>query len=532
MLLRRSSITLRSGATSKSPTSSRPQPNSIAGRDAEPRKGRGVVVEVWSEVFRTNVQSMRRTKIIATLGPAVASAESIGDLVAAGMDVARLNFSHGTHETKQLLADWVRAASKEHGRNIAILQDIQGPKLRVGRFPGGSISLKTGSTIRLVPDGGGGSAEVLPLSYEYLLEDVAPGEMILLADGLIRLQVEQRLADSLEARVIDGGELSDNKGVAFPETVLRVPSITDKDREDLEFGVELGVDYVAASFVRTAADIEEVSGLAGGIPVIAKIELTLAYENLDEILGVAYGAMVARGDLGVQMELQKLPLVQRDILSRTNAAGCISITATEMLESMTSSPRPTRAEVTDVANAVLNGTDAVMLSGETAVGDYPVAAVDYMDRICREAESGLDTDDAVDFLTSHRTFASAIAKAGVEVADNLGLRTIVAFTETGSTALLLSKYRPQARIVAFTPDPATERRMALFWGVQAIPFVRRDFTDLMIASAEKYLEKNNLCEPGEGVVMVAGIPPNEEASTNLMKVHVIGERSRGVRPPH
>ena len=474
---------------------------------------------------------MRRTKIIATLGPSVASAEAISDLVGAGMDVARLNFSHGNHETKTILAGWVRDAAAKNGRNVAILQDIQGPKLRVGSFPGGSVSLEKNSIIRLVPGDGAGSSEVLPLAYKYLLDDVVPGEMILLADGLIRLQVEERLSDSLSARVVVGGLLSDNKGVAFPETVLRVPSITEKDREDLEFGKDLGVDYVAASFVRSASDVEQVSALAGGTPVIAKIELAIAYENLHEILGTAYGAMVARGDLGVQMELQKLPLVQRDILSRTNAAGRISITATEMLESMTSSPRPTRAEVTDVANAVLSGTDAVMLSGETAVGDYPIAAVDYMDRICREAESGLDVDDAVDFLTSHRTFASAIAKASVEVADNLNLRTVVAFTETGSTALLLSKYRPRARIIAFTPEPATRRRMALFWGVDAIPFERRDVTDLMIASAEKYLEKSGLCEPGEGVVMVAGIPPNEEASTNLMKIHTIGERARGVRPP-
>lgn len=482
--------------------------------------------------FRGNVRAMRRTKIIATLGPAVASAEGISSLVGAGMDVARLNFSHGNHKTKTMLAEWVRAAAEEHGRNVAILQDIQGPKLRVGTFPGGSVILDDDALIRLVPDGGAGSAEVLPLAYEHLLDDVTPGEVILLSDGLIRLQVEERLDDSLSARVVVGGELSDNKGVAFPETDLRAPSITDKDREDLEFGIELGVDYVAASFVRSAADVDEVSELAGGTPVIAKIELAVAYENLDEILGTADGAMVARGDLGVQMELQKLPLVQRDILARSNAAGRISITATEMLESMTSSPRPTRAEVTDVANAVLGGTDAVMLSGETAVGDYPVEAVEYMDRICREAESGIDGNDAVDFLTSHRTFASAIAKASVEVADNLELRTIVAFTETGSTALLLSKYRPSARIVAFTPEPTTQRRMALFWGVQAIPFVRRDFTDLMIASAEKHLEKSSLCEPGEGVVMVAGIPPNEEASTNLMKIHTIGERARGVRPPH
>ncbi len=472
---------------------------------------------------------MRRTKIIATMGPSVASAEAVEALIEAGMDVARLNFSHGTYDGKRQMVAWIREAADRLQRSVAILQDIQGPKLRVGTFPGGSVELEDDSIVRLSPTSGVGSDEVIPLDYEHLLEDVEPGEPILCADGLIRLEVTRQLEDTLEARVMVGGTLGDHKGVAFPQTNLRVPAVTAKDEEDLAFGREMEVDLVAASFVRTGADVEMVASLAG-VPVIAKIELALAYENLDDILSPSAGAMVARGDLGVELPLQRLPLVQRDILTRTNAAGRVSITATEMLESMTSSSRPTRAEVTDVATAVLSGTDAVMLSGETAVGSYPVEAVRYMDRICREAETG--EAEHVDFLTSHKTFASATAKAAVEAAQNLGLSTIVAFTESGSTALLLSKYRPEARIVAFTPEPATQRRMALYWGVQPQPFARRDFTDLMIASAEKFLEKNGICEEGEGVVMVAGIPPNQQASTNLMKLHVIGERARGVRPPH
>lgn len=467
---------------------------------------------------------MRRTKIVATMGPAVASQQLITDLVGAGLDVARLNFSHGEYDTHTQMAEWVRRASEHHGRPIAILQDIQGPKVRVGVFEGGSIDLVAGTTVRLVPGSQRGSAGIVPIDYEFLIDDVEAGEDVLLADGLIRLVVDDVGEDSLVARVTVGGRLSDHKGAAFPQTSLRVPSVTPKDEADLEFGRALGVDYVAASFVRSGADVARVCELAGGVPVIAKIELAKAYENLDDILEESAGAMVARGDLGVQLPLQTLPRVQLDILNRTNAAGRLSITATEMLESMTNSPRPTRAEVTDVANAVMSGTDAVMLSGETAVGKYPVETIEYMARICIEAEQSVTK--AVDFLESHRTFASATAKAAVEAAVNLDLKVIAAFTESGSTARLLSKYRPAADIIAFTPEPGTYRRMAAYWGVTPEMIERRDSTDLMLASAEKYLEKSGICEVGEGVVMVAGTPPNQQASTNLMKLHRIGERSR------
>jgi len=463
------------------------------------------------------------------MGPAVEGAEKVDALVAAGIDVARLNFSHGSHATHARFAEWIRSAAEKHQRPVALLQDIQGPKLRVGVFPDGPIQLEADTVVTLIPGHGAGTSTVIPLDYEYLLEDVSAGEEILLADGLIRLLVQDVGENSLTARVMLGGELSDHKGIAFPDTALRVPAVTDKDREDLEFGRELGFDYVAASFVRRAADIEEVRSLiTNGVPVIAKIELALAYENLDDIMSAAAGVMVARGDLGVQLPLQRIPLIQADILSRANAAGLISITATEMLDSMTNSPRPTRAEVTDVANAVMSGTDAVMLSGETAVGKYPFRTVEFMDRICREVEgAGLGT--SVDFLESHRTFASATAKAAVEAAVNLNLKTIAAFTESGATAKLLSKYRPPATIIAFTAEPSTYRQMALYWGVIPQMQERRDSTDLMLASAEKHLEKSGMCEPGEGVVMVAGTPPNQRASTNLMKLHVIGERTRASR---
>ncbi len=470
----------------------------------------------------------RLTKIVATLGPAVASRDSIARLIDAGIDVARLNFSHGDHEFHRKLAGWVRDCAHDAGRPVALLQDIQGPKLRVGSFPGGRISIGNDEHLTLLPGRLEGSGGLVYVDYDHLLEDVEVGEAVLLADGLIRLRVTAHLGDRLEAVAEQGGVLLDGKGVAFPDTNLRVPAITDKDRADLAFGRELEVDFVAASFVRTGADIQEIRELAGGTPVIAKIELAAAYANLDDIISEAAGLMVARGDLGVQMPLEKIPLVQADILRRTNQAGLISITATEMLESMTKSPRPTRAEVTDVANAVLEGTDAVMLSAETASGDFPIESVTTMARICAEVEAGTPGGrQGMGYISTTQSVASAVARSAVEAASNLGASTIVAFTESGLTARLLSKYRPNARIIAFTAVPRTLCRMALYRGVRPYQFGRRDYTDVMIAAAEKFLEKEGICSRGEVVVMVAGIPPNQQASTNLMKVHVIGERDRG-----
>lgn len=468
----------------------------------------------------------RHTKIIATMGPAVSSTEMVHALVAAGMDVARLNFSHGTHDDHRRYAAWAREASAAAERPIALLQDIQGPKIRTGTFPGGALALNPGDQVLVRPGKGMAEAGQILVAYDHLLDDVHVGDVIVLADGLLRLEVKAKVGQGLVAEAVQSGVLTDHKGVAFPSSKLRVGAVTDKDRRDLEFGRHLGVDFVAASFVQSAAEIQEVAELAGGsTPIIAKIEMAAAYENLDAILDVAQGAMVARGDLGVQLPLEQIPAVQRDILARTNRAGLVSITATEMLESMTTSIRPTRAEVTDVTYAVLNGTDAVMLSGETAVGKYPVQTVAAMNTICREAERwpASKEEASAAFMARHSTFASATAKAAVEAATDLGLNTIVAFTETGNTALLLSKYRPTAQIMAFTPEPSTLRRMALYWGVIPNSFVRLDHTDVMISTAEETLIRMETCAVGDGVVMVAGIPPNQQASTNLMKLHTIGE---------
>ena len=471
----------------------------------------------------------RQTKIIATLGPAIGDYEAVRDLVEAGMDVARLNFSHGKTETHRQRAAWVRQAAEEMGRTVAIMQDIQGPKLRVGSFPGGEIDVPTNTEVELLPEGGEGSHGVIPVGYPALVEDVSPGDRVILADGMVTCDVIEDTGQSLLARVVHGGVLSDNKGVAFPDSQLSVANITDKDREDLDFGRELEVDYVAASFVRTGDDVSSVAALAGDAPIIAKIELAQALDNLDEIIEASFGVMVARGDLGVQLPLDRIPLIQADILQRSNKAGRVSVTATEMLESMTNNPRPTRAEVTDVANAVMAGTDAVMLSGETAVGKYPTRTVATMARICMTIEQGtLNDEKRVPFVGGVNNVASAVAQAATEIATNIGTETIVAFTETGSTARLISKYRPPQRVVAFTPNESTRRRMALYWGIQPRAFKRRDYTDDEISAAAEILVEEGIADVGDNVVMVAGVPPNFQAATNLVKVHQVGQHPGGL----
>lgn len=471
----------------------------------------------------------RKTKIIATLGPASGSRETISRMVGAGMDVARLNFSHGTYDTHRQWSAWVREAAAEHGRAVAVLQDIQGPRIRVGTFPGGSVELSSGDLIELF-DGNGQGDEHRVFVQHLASADLSAGDRVLLSDGLIEVQVLERNGDVVSAVVREGGTLGDHKGAAFPGIHLGLPVITDKDREDLIFGQEIGVDIVAASFVESGADIALVREIVGDTPVIAKIERVAAYANLEDILAQADGAMVARGDLGVELGFEPLPRAQKEIILATNAAGRICITATEMLESMTNSPRPTRAEVTDVANAILDGTDAVMLSAETAVGRYPVRTIEVMAAICCEAESSptYGAGSHVDFVGSNGSFASAIAQATADTSNALGIATVVAFTESGSTARLLSKYRPRARIVGFTPNEATFNRMAIMWGVTPMMFPRLDSTDAMIFTAEALLLEMGVVEDGEAIAMAAGIPPNIQASTNLLKLHVVGDGAVGM----
>ena len=466
----------------------------------------------------------RKTKIVATLGPASADAETISKMVGAGLDVARFNFSHGEHGEYRRMLESVRAAADEHRRAVAVLQDIQGPKIRVGTFPGGSIELVAGSRV-VLRDGEGEGSKVEIFVHHLAGLAPSPGERVLLSDGLITLSVIDGDDTGWAAEVVEGGVLGDHKGVAVPGIDVQLPVVTEKDAVDLAFGVSIGVDMVAASFVTSAADVERVRELAGDVPVIAKVERASAYANLAEIAAAADGVMVARGDLGVELGFEPLPRIQKDIILRVSAAGGISITATEMLESMTVSPRPTRAEVSDVANAVLDGSDAVMLSAETAIGKYPVRVIEVMGAICREAEAspGYPASPATKVLEGSQPFPAAIAGALADVAAALRLQTVVAFTESGATALLVSRRRPNARIVAFTPNPQIRNRLALAWGVTPLMIDRFASTDEMIAEAERRLLEMSVVTPGESLAMIAGIPPNQRASTNLLKLHVVGQ---------
>lgn len=439
------------------------------------------------------------------------------------MDVARLNFSHGDYDSHRQFAGWVRKAGAEQDRPVAVLQDIQGPRIRVGTFEGGAVSLDTGSQLALLP------GEALGNADEVYIENLKaarlePGSLVLMSDGLISVRVIDWDGEAARVEVTEGGVLHDHKGVAFPGSAINIPAVSDKDVADLAFGRTLEVDYVAASFVSSGLDVKRVKNLVPGTPVIAKVESVVGYRHLAEILEVADGAMVARGDLGVELSFEAVPRAQREILHRSNAKAKISITATEMLESMNHSTRPTRAEVSDVAAAVLDGTDAVMLSSETAVGRYPTRAVQAMARICVEAEASPDygRGPEIHFLEDRARFASATAQACVDAAENLDLRAIVAFTESGSTARLISKYRPHTDIFAYTPHEGTYRRMALYSGVTALRFGSADSTDKMIAHAEQSLLELGIVEPGDGVVMAAGVPPNQASTTNLMKLHSIG----------
>jgi pyruvate kinase len=474
----------------------------------------------------------RKTKIVATLGPAIDSLDSVREMIGAGMDVARFNFSHGTAEDHARRHEWVRTAASEAGVSVATMQDIQGPKIRVGTFPGGSVTLKQGADATLEPGEGEGGESTICIAYlEYV--DLEPGSTVLLSDGMIRLEVVSIAGGVVRVRVNGGGELLDHKGAAFPGSDTGVPVITDKDVEDMAIGREIGFDLIAASFVSSGADIREIRKYVGFIPIIAKIESTVGYRNLDDILTEADGAMVARGDLGVELNLESVPRAQHEILERTNRAGKITITATEMLESMITNPRPTRAEVADVYRSVLDGTDAVMLSAETAIGAYPVETVQMMNVISREAEQSPEfvTAPYAAMLRDRSPFASAVAQAAVDTANRLEVDTIVAFTETGSTARLLSKHRPHADVYAFTPHEATYRLMALFGCITPLHTPNHHSTDAMLTFAEEYLLEHGIAATGDTTVMVAGIPPNLQASTNLMKVHRVGSATAGA-PKH
>ncbi len=466
----------------------------------------------------------RRTKIVCTLGPATSDEGGIERLLAAGMDVVRLNFSHGHREEHRATIRRVREVAARLGREVGILQDLGGPKIRLGRLAVEERILEPGERLRLVTGEEADGAD-LPVNYEHLVEDVAPGDAILLADGLVELEVLERSGDALECVVVVGGPVSSRKGVNLPGSTLRVPAFTGKDRLDLAVGLEEGVDFVALSFVRHERDLEpvhEILAAASHRPmVIAKIEKPQAVARLDQILAAVDGVMVARGDLGVEMPVEEVPLIQKRVIREARRAARPVITATQMLRSMVSSPRPTRAEATDVANAVLDGTDAVMLSEESAVGSYPVEAVAMLDRIARRVEREYDTRDLLleppsELLRDPE--ATAISRSACLVARDLGARMIVATTVSGSTARLLARLRPPVPVVALSPELTVRRQLTLSWGVWPAETPTFVDTDTLFDRVRGACRERGLAEPGDRVVITAGLPLATRGTTNLIRV--------------
>ncbi|SOD58503.1 pyruvate kinase [Streptomyces zhaozhouensis] len=472
---------------------------------------------------------MRRAKIVCTLGPATDSLERITELVEAGMDVARLNLSHGAHREHELRYQRVRRAAEASGRSVGILADLQGPKIRLGVFAEGPVLLERDDEFTITTEDVLGDHRRCGTTYGGLAQDVTAGERVLVDDGRVTLQVVETTETEVRTRVVEGGLVSDHKGLNLPGVAVSVPALSGKDIEDLRWALRTGVDIVALSFVRSGDDIKDVHRVMAEegrfLPVIAKIEKPQAEENLVDIVDAFDGLMVARGDLGVEVPLEAVPLVQKRAVRLAKRNAKPVIVATQMLDSMIDSSRPTRAEASDVANAVLDGTDAVMLSGETSVGRYPVETVRTMSRIVEAAENELLAEGLTPLADAEkpRTQGGAVARAAADIGDFLDAGLLVAFTQSGDTARRLSRYRSPIPLVALTPDPLTRAQLSLTWGVEArlVPTVRT--TDEMVAVMDDELLRMGRCRMGDVVVMTAGSPPATPGSTNLVRVHHVGE---------
>jgi len=471
---------------------------------------------------------MRRTKIVATIGPASTSPKIIDELLMAGVNVCRLNFSHGTLEEHKAVISDIRAAAMRLDLPVAILLDLQGPRIRTGLLEKGIVELKSEQRVTITTDDVKGNENVIPTTYLQLPQDVKPGDRILIDDGLIELRVIGVAGNNVECDVVYGGILKDQKGMNLPGVAISAPSLSRKDMRDMDFGISQGVDYIALSFVRKASDVtglkEYLKEKGADIPVIAKIEKPEAIENLDSIIEEADGIMVARGDLGVELSAEEVPIAQKKIIYMANIAGKPVITATQMLESMINNPRPTRAEASDVANAVFDGTDALMLSGETAVGKYPVKTVEIMAKIAVEAEEA-DMSRRQSMRRKKEkagSFSEAVAFASFAAAGELHSKAIVVFTQSGSTAKLVSKLRSTTPIIAFTPLEETRRRLSLVWGVQPFCIEFGGHTDEMICSGEAAMLNNGLAELGDTIVVVSGTKVGMRGATNMMKIDRIG----------
>ena len=473
----------------------------------------------------------RRAKIVCTLGPATASSyEGIRALVYAGMDVARLNFSHGSHEQHREVYRWVREASDESGRGVGVLVDLQGPKIRLGTFAAGPVVWATGETVTITTEDVAGDHDRVSTTYAGLADDVAVGDRLLVDDGRVGLRVVGVDGPDVRLVVTEGGPVSNSKGLSLPGIGVSVPALSEKDEEDLRFALGLRADMVALSFVRNAADVKRVHEImdevGARLPVLAKIEKPQAVDNLEEIVDAFDGLMVARGDLGVEMPLERVPLVQKRAVQAAREKSKPVIVATQMLDSMVGASRPTRAEASDVANAVLDGADAVMLSGETSVGRYPVESVATMARIIVASEEDLSRVPRV--VAEPTTISGAIARAAASVGSTVGASALVAFTQSGDTARLLAEHRSPIPLLAFTPVPEVRSQLTLTWGVETFLVPAVEHTDDMVRQVDSAMLELGRMQPGEYVTIVAGSPPATSGSTNAMRVHKLGSPV----PPH
>jgi len=483
-----------------------------------------------------SVHGVTRAKIVATLGPASASPTTVRRLVDAGMDVARLNLSHGTHAGHETVCSAVRQASADTGRGVGVLVDLQGPKIRLGEFPAGPVTVAAGDRLVITTDDVPGDRQIVSTTYNRLADDVHAGDRILIDDGRVALVVTSVAGPEVTTRVVVGGMLSDRKGMNLPDLDVTAPALTDKDVDDLRWALDVGVDLVALSFVRAPEDVAAVRAVMdeGGVrlPVLAKVEKPQAAARLADIIDAFDGIMVARGDLGVEMPLEQVPIVQKRAVGLTRAAGKPVIVATQMLESMVHAPRPTRAETSDVANAVLDGADAVMLSAETSVGDYPVDAVATMVRILESVDTG-----GAAFLpplphSANASVADAITAASAEVAIRVGARALIAFTQSGGTARRIARHRSPIPLLAFTPSEQVRNQLSLTWGVKTFLLPAVEHTDDMVRQVDAALVETHRLHAGDPVVIVAGSPPGIPGSTNALRVHRIGDAVGGVAPAY
>ncbi|GLI28830.1 pyruvate kinase [Agromyces rhizosphaerae] len=469
---------------------------------------------------------MRRAKIVATLGPATGSYEGVRALIDAGLDVARMNLSHGTYDVHEGVYQNIRKAANDSGRAVAVLVDLQGPKIRLGKFADGPHELAEGDVFTITTEDILGTKELCSTTFKGLPQDVAPGDFLLIDDGKVRVRVLDTDGTRVRTEVVVAGPVSDNKGINLPGVAVNVPALSEKDEADLRWGLELGADLIALSFVRNAEDVSRVREIMDEVgrrvPVVAKIEKPQAVEALEEIIDAFDALMVARGDLGVELPLEAVPIVQKRAIEAARRMAKPVIVATQMLESMIHSPVPTRAETSDVANAVLDGADAVMLSGETSVGEYPTVTLETMARIVASTElHGLDR--VAPLGTRPRTQSGAITVAAVDVANFVEAKFLCVFTESGESVRRMSRIRSGIPILAFTPDPAIRRRMALYWGVQSFVVERVTHTDQMVAQVDEVLSREGLAVEGEKVVIISGSPPGIPGTTNDIRVHNVGE---------